>query len=316
MTIPAATPSGGPRDWPELAYAEWAGTAATLHMWTQVVGKVRMALTPAVNHWWHVPLYVSARGLTTSPMPIGGRSIEIAFDFIAHRLEITCSDGAYDYLALEPMSVAAFYRHVMAALDRLGVRPSIWTTPCEVENPIPFEEDEVHASYDPEAAHRFWRVLVQADRVFKVFRARFIGKASPVHFFWGSFDLAVTRFSGRRAPPHPGSGLLPASVSEEAYSHEVSSCGFWPGAPGVEAIFYAYAYPEPPGFADAAVRPRGARWEASLGEFVLPYETMRTAQSPDLALLNFLQSTYEAAADLGGWPRGELERNPPEGETP
>jgi hypothetical protein len=316
MTIPAATPAGGPRDWPELAYAEWADTAATLHMWTQVVGKVRMALTPAVNHWWHVPLYVSARGLTTSPMPIGGRSIEIAFDFIAHRLEITCSDGAYDYLALEPMSVASFYRHVMAALDRLGVRPSIWTTPCEVENPIPFEEDELHASSDPEAAHRYWRGLVQADRVFKVFRARFIGKASPVHFFWGSFDLAVTRFSGRRAPPHPGSGLLPASVSEEAYSHEVSSCGFWPGAPGVEAIFYAYAYPEPPGFADAAVRPRGARWEASLGEFVLPYETMRTAQSPDLALLNFLQSTYEAAADLGGWPRGELERNPPEGETP
>ncbi|MGH6909625.1 MAG: DUF5996 family protein [Phenylobacterium sp.] len=316
MTFPTETLAGGPRDWPALAYADWADTAATLHMWTQVVGKVRMALTPAVNHWWHVPLYVGARGLTTSPMPIGGRSIEVAFDFIAHRLEITCSDGAYDYLALEPMSVATFYRAVMAALDRLGVRPKIWTTPCEVENPIPFEEDEVHKSYDPEAAQRFWRVLVQADRVMKAFRGRFIGKASPVHFFWGSFDLAVTRFSGRRAPPHPGSEMSPASVSLEAYSHEVSSAGFWPGAPGVEAVFYAYAYPEPAGFADAAVRPRGARWEASLGEFVLPYETMRTSQSPDLALLSFLQSTYEAAADLGDWPRAELERNAPEGETP
>jgi len=316
MTFPAATLSGGPRDWPALAYADWADTAATLHMWTQVVGKVRMALTPAVNHWWHVPLYVSARGLTTSPMPTGGRSIEIAFDFIAHRLEITCSDGAHDFLGLEPMSVATFYREVMAALDRLGVRPHIWTIPCEVETPIPFEDDEVHKSYDPEAAQRFWRVLVQADRVMKAFRGRFIGKASPVHFFWGSFDLAVTRFSGRRAPLHPGSELAPASVSQEAYSHEVSSCGFWPGAPGVEAVFYAYAYPEPPGFADAPVRPRGARWEASLGEFVLPYEIMRTTQSPDFALFSFLQSTYEAAADLAAWPRGELERNAPEGETP
>jgi len=307
--------TGGPRDWPALVYADWADTAVTLHMWTQVVGKVRMALAAPVNHWWHVPLYVSARGITTSPMPIGARSIEIAFDFIAHRLEITCSDGASAHLALEPMSVAVFHREVMAALDRLGVRPRIWTTPCEVENPIPFELDEVHKSYDPEAAQRFWRVLVQADRVMKAFRGRFLGKASPVHFFWGSFDLAVTRFSGRRAPPHPGSEILPASISYEAYSHEVSSCGFWPGAPGVEAIFYAYAYPEPPGFADAAVRPRTARWEASLGEFVLPYEAMRIAQSPDFALLNFLQSTYEAAADLGDWPRGELERNAPEGET-
>ena len=306
--------AAGPRDWPALAYADWADTAATLHMWTQIVGKVRMALTPAVNHWWHVPLYVSARGLTTSPMPIGGRTIEIAFDFIAHRLEIACSDGAYEIVALKPMSVAAFHREVMAALERLGVRPRIWTVPCEVENPIPFEQDEVHASYDPEAAQRFWRVLVQADRVLKIFRGRFIGKASPVHFFWGSFDLAVTRFSGRRAPPHPGSEILPASVSREAYSHEVSSCGFWPGAPGVEAIFYAYAYPEPQGFADAPIRPRGARWEESLGEFVLPYETMRTAHSPDFALLNFLQSTYEAAADLGRWPRAELERNSNSGD--
>ena len=310
------TPSGGPRDWPELTYEGWVDTAATLHMWTQIVGKIRMALTPPVNHWWHVPLYVSARGLTTSPMPVGGRAIEIAFDFIAHRLEITCSDGAHEFLALEPKSVAAFHFQVMAALDRLGVRPRIWTTPCEVENPIPFEADEIHKSYDPEAAHRFWRVLVQADRVLKAFRGRFIGKASPVHFFWGSFDLAVTRFSGRRAPAHPGSAVLPASVSYEAYSHEVSSCGFWPGGPGAEPMFYAYAYPDPPGFAAAQVRPRGAAWSVQMGEFVLPYETMRTAQSPDRALLRFLQSTYEAAADAAGWPRGDLERNPPEGETP
>jgi hypothetical protein len=308
--------TGESRDWPALAYDDWADTAATLHMWTQVVGKVRMALTRPVNHWWHVPLYVSARGITTSPMPTGGRALEIAFDFIAHRLEITCSDGAYEHLPLEPMSVATFHREVMAALNRLGVRPRIWTVPCEVENPIPFEEDEVHKSYDAEAANRFWRVLVQADRVMKIFRGRFVGKASPVHFFWGSFDMAVTRFSGRRAPPHPGSEILPASVSQEAYSHEVSSCGFWPGAPGVEAIFYAYAYPEPAGFADAAVRPRSARWDTGLGEFVLPYEAMRTAQAPDFALLNFLQSTYDAAADLGRWPRADLERNPRQGDAP
>jgi len=308
--------AGGPDDWPALAYADWADTAQTLHMWTQVVGKIRMALTPPVNHWWHVPLYVSARGLTTSPMPVGGRTVEIAFDFISHRLEIACSDGAFERLTLEPMSVARFYREVMAALERLGVWPRIWTVPCEVEKPIRFEEDEVHKSYDLEAAHRFWRVLVQADRVLKAFRGRFIGKASPVHFFWGSFDLAVTRFSGRRAPPHPGSDLLPASVSQEAYSHEVSSCGFWPGSADAEAIFYAYAYPKPAGLADAPVRPRAARWEANLGEFLLPYEVMRTSQAPDYALLHFAQSTYEAAADLGAWPRAQLERNVTEGDLP
>jgi hypothetical protein len=300
--------AGGPRDWPALAYDDWADTAATLHLWTQIVGKIRMALTPAVNHWWHVPLYVGARGLTTSPMPYGGRTVEIAFDFIAHRLDITCSDGAFEYLALEPMSVAAFYREVTAALDRLGVKARIWTTPCELADPVPFEQDEAHVAYDSAAAQRFWRVLVQADRVLKAFRARFIGKASPTHFFWGSFDLAVTRFSGRRAPPHPGSEILPASVSQEAYSHEVSSCGFWPGGPGAEAMFYAYAYPEPPGFAQAPLRPRIARWDAGLGEFVLPYEAMRTAKAPDAALLEFLQSTYEAAANLGRWPRADLER--------
>jgi hypothetical protein len=306
------TPAG-PDDWPALAYADWADTAETLHLWTQVVGKVRMALTPAVNHWWHVPLYVTARGLTTSPMPVGGRSVEIAFDFIDHALRIVCTDGSSEIFALAPMSVAAFYRRVMAGLGALGVDVRIWTTPCEIENPVPFEMDKVHASYDAEAARRFWRVLVQAERVMAQFRGRFLGKTSPVHFFWGSFDLAVTRFSGRRAPAHPGSPLLPASVSREAYSHEVSSCGFWPGAPGAEAMFYSYAYPEPPGFASAPARPHTiARWDTALGEFVLPYEAMRRAQSPDYALLIFLQSTYDAAADLGRWPRGELERLPPQ----
>jgi len=306
-------PASAPSDWPALAYDDWADTAQTLHMWTQVVGKIRMALTPAVNHWWHVPLYVSARGLTTSPMPYGGRSVEIVFDFLDHRLCLECSDGQMEAVPLEPISVAAFHRQVMAALARLGVTVRIWTTPCEVENPIPFEEDEVHKSYDADAAQRFWRVLVQAERVMQQFRGRFIGKVSPIQFFWGSFDLAVTRFSGRRAPLHPGSPILPASVSAEAYSHEVSSCGFWPGAPGVDAMFYAYAYPEPPGFAHAPVRPKTARWDPTLSEFVLPYADILTTHSPDFALLIFLQSTYDAAADLGGWPRSDLERHPPQG---
>jgi len=301
----------GPDDWPPLAYDDWSDTAETLHMWIQIVGKVRMALTPPVNHWWHVPLYVTARGLSTSPMPVGGRSLEIEFDFLAHELRLTCSDGRAEAFALTEMSVAQFYVRALAALRRLGVEARIWTTPCEVEGPIAFEHDEVHRSYDPDAAQRFWRVLVQTQRVMQTFRGRFLGKASPIHFFWGSFDLAQTRFSGRRAPPHPGSPLLPASVSREAYSHEVSSCGFWPGAPGVDALFYSYAYPEPPGFAEAHVRPRTARWDPGLGEFVLPYEAMRQAQSPDFALLIFLQSTYDAAADLAHWPRAELERHPP-----
>ncbi len=310
------SPQSAPDDWPALAYDDWADTAQTLHMWTQIVGKIRMSLTPAVNHWWHVPLYVSARGLTTSPIPCGGRSLEIVFDFLEHRLVMTCSDGGTEVLRLQPMTVAAFYAQVMAALDRLGVAVRIWTTPCEVEHPIPFEADEVHKSYDAEAAQRFWRVLVQSERVMQLFRARFIGKVSPIHFFWGSFDLAVTRFSGRRAPLHPGSPVLPASVSVEAYSHEVSSCGFWPGAPGVDPMFYAYAYPEPPGFAGAQARPSTARWDPALGEFVLPYAAMRQAQSPDYALLIFLQSTYDAAADLAHWPRTELERHPPQGAHP
>jgi uncharacterized protein DUF5996 len=304
----AGAPAGSSGDWPALAYDDWADTAATLQLWTQIVGKVRMALTPAVNHWWHVPLYVSARGLTTSPIPAGGRGVEIAFDFLAHQLQLTCSDGQSETVALRPVSVAQFYRETMLALARLGVSPHIWTMPCEIEGAIPFETDEVHRSYDAEAAQRFWRVLVQADRVMKAFRARFIGKASPVHFFWGSFDLAVTRFSGRRAPPHPGSPLAPVSVSVEAYSHEVSSCGFWPGAPGIAPMFYAYAYPEPSGFKQAPVRPAAARFDPGLGEFVLPYEAMRAAPHPDDAVLEFFQLTYEAAADLARWPRAELER--------
>ena len=302
------TAAGAPGDWPALAYDDWADTAATLQLWTQIVGKVRMALTPAVNHWWHVPLYVSARGLTTSPIPAAGRGVEIAFDFLDHQLKLTCSDGQSEMVVLRPVSVAQFYGETMSALGRLGVSPHIWTMPCEIEGAIPFETDNVHRSYDAEAAQRFWRVLVQADRVMKAFRARFIGKASPVHFFWGSFDLAVTRFSGRRAPPHPGSPLAPASVSAEAYSHEVSSCGFWPGAPGMAPMFYAYAYPEPPGFAEADIRPASGRWDNALGEFVLAYDDVRTARAPDAALLDFFQSTYEAAADLALWPRAELER--------
>jgi Family of unknown function (DUF5996) len=310
MSVPSA-----PDDWPVLAYDDWAETAQTLHLWTQVVGKVRMALTPPVNHWWHVPLYVSARGLTTSPIPAGGRNVEIVFDFLEHQLRIICSDGRRELVALRPISVAQFYRETMAALARLGVRPHIWTTPCEIENPIPFERDEIHHAYDGEAAQRFWRALAQADRVMKAFRGWFIGKASPVHFFWGSFDLAETRFSGRRAPPHPGSPLAPPSINQEAYSHEVSSCGFWPGAPGIAPLFYAYAYPQPPGFADAPVRPAEARWDTGLGEFVLPYEAVRASGDPDNALLAFCQSTYEAAADLANWPRAELERNPPPGDA-
>jgi len=305
MILPAAAD-----DWPALAYDDWADTQATLHMWTQIVGKIRMALTSPVNHWWHVPLYVTSRGLTTSPMPVGGRTLEIAFDFVTHQLRLDCSNGAGERLALKPRSVADFYRKLMAALARLQVFPRIWTTPCEVEAPIPFERDETHCAYDPVAAHRFWRALVQADRVMKAFRGRFIGKASPVHFFWGSFDLAVTRFSGRPAPPHPGSPVLPASVSREAYSHEVSSCGFWPGGPDAAPMFYAYAYPEPEGFAEAAVSPPATHWDKAMGEFVLPYEAVRTAGDPDETLLAFFQTTYEAAAVAARWPRRALERHP------
>ncbi|MFC1456770.1 DUF5996 family protein [Microvirga arabica] len=294
--------------WPELSYPAWRETAATLQLWTQIVGKVRLALTPWLNHGWHVPLYVSARGLTTSPVPFGREVLEIEFDFIAHRLLVRTSRGDERMIALRPQSVAAFHAELFSLLNEIGIRVSINEMPNEVQNPIRFSEDHEHASYDANAAHRFWRVLVQADRVFKLFRSGFLGKVSPVHFFWGSFDLAVTRFSGREAPHHPG-GVpgLPDAVTREAYSHEVSSAGFWPGSDVYpEAAFYSYAYPEPPGFRDAAL-PAGAEFDPALGEFILRYDVLRRAPDPDAMLLDFLSTTYAAAADAGRWDRAALE---------
>ena len=296
--------------WPELPLEAWQDTAATLHLWTQIVGKIRLARTPWINHSWHVPLYVTSRGLTTSPMPYGAGTFDIDFDFIDHRVVIRTSGGREGAVTLRPQSVSAFHRALFEELDRLGLAVTIHGSPNEVDPAIPFAEDETHAAYDAEFAHRFWLALLQADRVLRDFRASFIGKCSPVHFFWGSFDLAVTRFSGRPAPPHPG-GIpnLPDRVVREAYSHEVSSAGFWPGGgPHPFPLFYSYAYPEPAGFAGAPVRPDGAFYSRDLREFVLPYDAVRTAASPDRALLAFLQSTYEAAAGLGGWDRAALER--------
>jgi hypothetical protein len=294
--------------WPELDYPSWRDTATTLQLWTQIVGKVRLSLTPWLNHGWQVPLYVTARGLGTSPIPIGTELLEIEFDLIGHRLAFRTSRGDETGIRLEPQTVAAFYQRVVETLASLGVETMITVMPNEVADPIPFPDDGVHAAYDPAAAHRFWRALLQADRVFKLFRTGFLGKASPVHFFWGSFDLAVTRFSGRRAPLHPG-GVpgLPDDVTREAYSHEVSSAGFWPGSDAFpEAAFYSYAYPEPSGFREALV-PAPARFDAALGEFVLTYEAVRKAVDPDWLLLDFLQSTYAAAADRGAWDRAALE---------
>ena len=298
--------------WPSLRVEDWSDTYATLHMWTQIVGKIRLVQTPWINHSWHVTLYVTARGLTTSPIPHGTRTFQIDFDFIAHRLVIRASDGGERTLPLAPRTVADFYEDVMAALADLGLPVRINPKPNEVPEAIPFPRDREHKSYDAEQANRCWRVLVEADRVMKAFRSRFIGKCSPVHFFWGAFDLAVTRFSGRPAPPHPG-GVpnFPDWVAREAYSHEVSSCGFWPGGAGVPASFYAYAYPEPPGFAAAKVEPAAASYSTALREFLLPYDAVRTAASPDDVLLAFLQSTYEAAADLARWDRAALERASP-----
>jgi hypothetical protein len=305
------TPSVGTDTWPSLPPEAWRDTYATLHMWTQVIGKVRLALAPRINHWWQVPLYVTSRGFTTSPIPYGTRTFQIDFDFLGHELRIETSAGDRRALALAPRSVADFYRETMAALRSLGIEVSIWTTPVEVQDPVPFEQDRAHAAYDPEYAQRFWRILVQADRVFKEFRSRFLGKVSPVHFFWGSFDLAVTRFSGRPAPAHPGAPNVADVVTREAYSHEVSSCGFWPGGGGVDTpVFYAYAYPEPEGFRAYPIRPGEAHYSSELGEFLLPYHAVRAAAAPDEVLLAFLQSTYEAAADLGEWDRAALERAP------
>ncbi len=296
--------------WPALPLADWSDTYATLHRWTQIVGKVRLARMPWINHSWHTTLYVTCRGLTTSPIPCGGRSFQIDFDFIDHQLPIRTSDGGMRALALRPRSVADFYRELTARLGELGVETPIHTTPNEIEDATPFEQDKRHASYDGAAAVRFWRILVQAERIFTRFRAGFVGKCSPVHFFWGAFDLAVTRFSGRPAPRHPG-GVphLPDRVVREAYSHEVSSAGFWPGGGAVAyPAFYSYAYPEPDGFRAAPVRPAGAFYSAELREFILPYDAVRQAESPDEALTAFLESTYGAAADLGGWDRAALER--------
>jgi hypothetical protein len=295
--------------WPSLKISAWQDTCATLHLWTQIVGKLRLAQMPLVNHWWQVPLYVTARGLTTSPIPYGARTFQIDFDFVDHRLVIASSDGRIAGIGLAPRSVAEFYRAVMEQLASLDIAIAIWTMPVEIPDAIPFEQDHAHASYDPEYAERFWQVLVQGQRVLERFRARFLGKASPVHFFWGSFDLAATRFSGRRAPDHPGTAPNLANwVMREAYSHEVSSCGFWPGGGGQDAAFYSYAYPQPAGFSDAIVRPGGAAWRQDLGEFVLPYDGVRQAADPDAAILDFCQSTYEAAADLAQWDRQALER--------
>jgi hypothetical protein len=300
-----------PEPWPSLPLEAWSDTYATVHLWSQIVGKIRLAQSPWLNHSWHVTLYVTARGLTTSPIPHGARAFQIDFDFVDHQLTIESSDGRRRALPLEPQPVAAFYQLLMSELDELGLRVRISKKPNEIANPIRFDRDEAPRKYDREYANRFWRVLVQADRVFKDFRTRFIGKCSPVHFFWGSPDLAVTRFSGRRAPEHPG-GIpnLPDWVTREAYSHEVSSCGFWPGGGGTPyPAFYAYAYPEPAGFSDAPVKPRGAFYSQELREFLLPYERVRESEHPDETLLEFLQTTYEAAATLGRWDRGALERS-------
>jgi hypothetical protein len=294
--------------WPDLRYASWRETATTLQLWTQIVGKVRLTLTPWLNHGWQVPLYVTARGLGTSPIPAGNEILEIEFDFISHRLLIRTSRGDTRELPLEPQTVADFHRRLIALLKGIGVAVVIYEMPNEVPNPIRFSHDLTHAAYDAAAAHRFWHALVQIDRIFKLFRSGFLGKASPVHFFWGSFDLAVTRFSGRPAPRHPGGvPRLPDPVTREAYSHEVSSAGFWPGNEAFpQASFYSYAYPEPAGFRGRSVT-HGAHFDATLGEFILPYDTVRGAANPDALLLDFLSTTYAAAAEAGGWNRAALE---------
>ncbi len=296
--------------WPSLPLDEWKETYATLHMWLQIVGKIRLVQSPWANHSWNTTLYVTARGLTTSPIPYGMRIFQVDFDFIDHKLSIQSSDGRTGTIQLLPLSVAAFYRKLMEELDNLDLHLKINKNPNEVSDPIPFDQDEQHASYDPDYANRFWRVLLQSDRVFKQFRCCFIGKCSPVHLFWGALDLAVTRFSGRPAPVHPG-GIphLPDAITREAYSHEVSSCGFWPGGGAISyPAFYSYAYLEPHGFAEAAVKPDAAFYSNDFREFLLPYDAVRTAESPDDTLIEFLQTTYEAAANLAGWDRKSLER--------
>ncbi len=294
--------------WPDLPYAAWRDTLQTVHLWTQIVGKIRLTLTPWLNHSWHVPFYVTTRGIGTSPIPIGTENLELDFDFIGHRLIVRTSRGEENGFPLEPQPVADFHRKLFERLNRLGVSVVIDDMPSEMTGVPPYSQDRAHASYDAEAVHRFWRALAQADRVFKLFRSGFLGKASPVHFFWGSFDLAVTRFSGRTAPKHPG-GVpgLPDAVACEAYSHEECSAGFWPGNDAFpKPAFYSYAYPEPKGYRDRAVT-AGGYFDTTLGEFILPYDAVRTASDPDALLLDFLSTTYAAAADCGGWDRAALE---------
>ena len=310
MTTEQLSARGERTRWPSIPVAPWVDTRDTLHLLTQIVGKVRLANEPRINHWWNSTLYVSARGLTTSLMPhTSGRAFQIDLDFLDHRLEITTVAGDRRSLPLDGRPVAELYGAVMSMLADLGVPTKIWPMPVEIVGAIPFPDDRVHGSYDTDAARRFWDALIEVARVFHEFRARFVGKCSPVHVFWGSLDIAVTRFSGRPAPPHPGGAPnCGPHVMWEAYSHEVSSCGYWPGPPGEEGVFYSYAYPDPPGYREAAVAPRGARWDDDLGEFVLPYEVVRTADDPDATLLEFLQSGYEAAANSARWDREALER--------
>lgn len=293
--------------WPALPQSAWSDTCATLQLWMQIVGKVRLALMPAINHSWNVTLYPTVRGVTTSPMPYGNQTLQIDFDFVDHMLVVETSEGGRRTIPLKPMTVAAFYKELMAALESLGTLVRIWQTPCEIAQPIPFEQDNVHKDYNAEFAHRFWQILLQTTRVFTIFRARFLGKVSPIHLFWGALDLACTRFSGRTAPEHPSMAGLPDRVTRDAYSHEVSSCGFWPGAPGIEAFFYSYAYPEPPGYPEYSIAPALGSFDPNFGEFILPYEAMRCSADPDAVLLQFLQSTYDAAANCANWDRAALE---------
>lgn len=296
--------------WPRLPVADWSDTRDTLQLYLQVIGKVRLANEPITNHWWNVPLYLTATGFTTSLMPHStGPPFQIELDVVAHDLVVTTVAGDRRSLPLEPRNVADFYGLVVGLLDELDVPTAIWPVPVEIPGAIPFPDDRTHASYDAEAVHRFWLGLVEMERVLKRFRSRFVGKASPIHVFWGALDLAHTRFSGRTAPPHPGGAPnCGPHVMHEAYSHEVSSCGYWPGGPAEEGVFYAYAYPDPPGYRDQPVAPDGARWDDELGEFILPYEIVRLAADPDATLLHFLQSTYEAAATAASWDRAALER--------
>jgi hypothetical protein len=308
MPNTAADDSAGPTNvWPALPQAAWSDTCATLHLWMQIIGKVRMELTPALNHCWNVTLYPTARGVTTMPMWLGSRCIQIDFDFLDHVLLVETASGGRKTIPLRPMTVAEFYRQVMAALESLDVPVRIWPMPVEIAEPIPFDQDQTHNAYDPEYVQRFWRVLLQATRVIAVFRARFTGKVSPVHLFWGALDLACTRFSGRTAPEHPSMPGLADRVTRDAYSHEVSSCGFWPGAPGVEPFFYSYAYPEPAGYSEWRLAPGQGSYNSAFGEFVLPYEAMRQSADPEATLLAFLQTTYDAAAECGKWDRAALE---------